>query len=750
MAAVLPYRNATLPPAERVADLLARMTLEEKIAQITGAEGLEADDGSFRLEVARQHYTAGIAYVGSHHRRRNTRQTVAYLNTVQKFLAEETRLGIPALAIGEGLHGYLAHEATSFPQALGLASAWDPALHTRVFRAVAREMRARGAHCALSPVLDLARDPRWGRTEETYGEDPYLVSQLGVAAVRGLQGAPFTGASDQVVATAKHFAAHGQPEGGTNCAPANYAESILREQLLAPFQAAVQAGGVGAVMASYNEINGVPSHINPWLLQDVLRSEWGFAGFVFSDGWGVDDLYRLHCVAADEAAAARKALVSGVDVELGHCFRHLADEVRAGRVSLARLDQAVTRALTVKFQLGLFEHPYTDLAEALRLTNCAEHKALALEAARKTIILLKNEPALLPLEISQLRALAVIGPNAHVVRLGGYSGEPGCGVTVLDGIRQKVGGAVEVLYAEGCGLTQAAGGSQVWYEDEARLPDPAHDDTLIAEAVAIARQAQVTLLVLGDNEQTCREGWAANHLGDRDSLDLPGRQDALLRAVVATGQPVVLLLLQGRPASIVYAAEHVPAILEGWYLGQAAGTAVAEVLFGDINPGGRLPITLPRSVGQIPAYYYHKPSARRGYLFTSAAPLYAFGHGLSYTTFAYGPVRVWPDALRADETATLTVDVTNTGARRGDEVVQLYVRDVLSEKVTRPVKLLKGFQRIALLPGQTQTVTFQLSREQWQFVDERGQWVVEPGRFELMVGGSSTQTQNAWIEVLPA
>ncbi len=740
---LLPYRDPSQLVESRVTDLLGRMTMAEKCAQLVGPFGLDEPDGRFSLTFARQHFLNGISYVNSHHRKRDTRQTVEYLNAAQKFLREETRLGIPALGIGEGLHGYMAHEATSFPQAIGLASAWDPELHERVFSAVAREMRARGAHYVLSPVLDLARDPRWGRTEETYGEDPYLVARLGVAAVRGLQGERFTGDPSHVLATAKHFAAHGQPEAGTNCGPANYAERILREELLAPFEAVVREGRIGSVMASYNEINGVPSHVNPWLLKDLLRDEWGFEGFVVSDGWGVDDLYRLHFVAADEADAAEKAFSSGVGLELGRCFRHLEQSVQAGRIHEEALDAAVAKILRIKFQLGLFENPFVDGEAAIFITNCAEHKALALEAAHKSMILLKNEGGLLPLDKSKLHSLAVIGPNAAPIRLGGYSGDPGCGISVLEGIRQKVDEAVEVLYAEGCGITQSTNDAgQMWEDDEVVPPDPARDTELIAEAVQAAKKADVVLLVLGDNEQTCREGWSVDHLGDRDNLDLPGRQEELLRAVVAAGKPVILLLIQGRPASIDFAAEHVPAILEGWYLGQAAGTAVADVLFGDLNPGGKLPITFPRSVGQLPAYYYHKPSARRGYLFTSKEPLFPFGHGLSYTTFAYSNLRLSSDTIRPDEVAALSVDVTNTGPRLGDEVVQFYVHDVLSGRVTRPVKLLKGFQRLSLQPSETRTVTFSVGREQLQYLDESMQKVVEPGQFELMVGGSSQTVEK--------
>jgi len=742
-----PYQDPALPVSSRVSDLLGRMTLEEKVAQLHGVEPPEDENGFFSLDLAREKLFNGVSYLGSFNRKRDTAKTVAYLNAVQKFLVEETRLGVPALVLGEGLHGFMAQEATSFPQAIGLASTWDPDLHERIFAVVAREMRVRGAHYVLSPVLDLARDPRWGRTEETYGEDPYLASRMGVAAVRGLQGEAFAADAEKVLATAKHYAAHGQPEGGTNCAPANYSERILREEFLVPFQAAVEEGGIGSVMASYNEINGVPSHINPWLLKEMLRTEWGFEGLVISDGWGVDDLYRLHFVATDAADAARQAFLSGIDVELGHCFTNLVEEVRSGRVTEALIDRVVARVLTLKYQFGLFENPYADVDEAVRITNHTEHKALALEAASKTIVLLKNENQILPLDINNLSSLAVIGPNAAAVRLGGYSGDPGCAVTVLEGLRQKVGNQLEVRYAKGCVITQSDLGPAMWHEDLVVPSDPTRDEALIAEAVDIARGVDMVLLVLGDNEQTCREGWSQTHLGDRDSLDLPGRQEDLLRAIVETGTPTILLLIQGRPATINYAAKHVPAILEGWYLGQAAGTAVAAVLFGDANPGGKLPITFPRSVGQLPAYYYHKPSARRGYLFADKSALFPFGHGLSYTHFEFSNLRLEKQKISMRENAVVQVEVTNTGQCTGDEVVQLYLRDQVSS-LTRPVKELKGFQRITLEPGETQIVAFTLTPEDLSFLNAEMQRVVEPGLFDVMIGSSSVGLETIVLEVL--
>ncbi len=742
------YRDPGRAIQERVADLLARMTLEEKVAQLHGPGvpmGFENEQGGFAIEVARQHCANGVAYAGGG-RHRSPRRAAEFMNALQRFLREETRLGIPALGIGEALHGFMAPGSTSFPQAIALASTWDPDLVERVLAVAAAEMRVRGTHMALTPVLDLARDPRWGRTEETYGEDPYLAAVLGVAAVHGLQGRGPAIDRRHVLATAKHFAVHGQPEGGTNVAPGNYAERVIREQFLRPFQAAVQEAGVACVMASYNEINGIPAHINRWLLRDVLRREWSFHGIVISDGWGVHDLVRLHRVAATNAEAARKALHAGIDLELGMCFAELVQEVRQQRVAEAALDTAVARVLAAKFALGLFEDVYVDADEAERLTNCVAHRQLALEAAHKAIVLLKNEGNLLPLDAASLRTIAVIGPNAADLHLGGYSADPGCGVSVLEGIRQKVGKRVRVLYAEGCRITEGVQGWAAWNEDAVVPGDPEEDTARIAEAVRVAQEADVALVVVGDNESTCREGWSPEHLGDRDSLDLLGRQDELIRAVVETGTPTIVLLINGRPISINYAAAHVPAILEGWYLGQETGTAVADVLFGDVNPGGKLPITFPRSVGQLPAYYYQKPSAKRGYLFTSAEPLFPFGHGLSYTTFRYDNLRLASPRIGVGGTAIVSVEVTNTGERAGDEVVQVYVRDQVSS-LTRPVKELRGFRRITLQPGETRTVEFALPPPALAFLDENMEWVVEPGVFDIMVGSSSAQVHTVQLEV---
>jgi beta-glucosidase len=746
-------REAKAPASvdPRVAELLGRMTLEEKVAQLRPTArrvSLSSAPGVFSPGAAQEVLKDGTGYLGRVTMPLPPREAATLANAIQRYLREKTRLGIPALLVEEALHGFMAKDATSFPQAIALAATWDEDLVERVFTAAAREARARGAHWMLAPVLDVARDPRWGRTEETLGEDPFLAARLGVAAIHGLQGRERAFGPDRVLATAKHFAVHGQPEGGTNAAPGNYSERIVREQFLPSFEAAVREARVGAVMASYNEIDGIPAHVNDWLLGDVLRREWGFDGILCSDGGGVNDLVNRHHVAADAADAARQVFLAGVDMELDNTIGALVEHVRQGRVPAARLDQAVARVLEAKLELGLFDDPFVDPERAARVTNSPEHRALALEAALKAIVLLKNDGPLLPLDRARLRSIAVIGPNAADLHVGGYSYDPAPGVSVLEGIRRKVGPAVQVLHAEGSRITEGAQGWKAWWDDLVRPSDPAADTLRIAAAVEVAKKADVALLVVGENEAVCREGWSRDHLGDRDSLDLPGRQAELVKAVAATGTPTVVLLINGRPLAIPDVAEIVPAVLEGFYLGQETGTAVADVLFGDANPGGRLPITVPRNVGQLPAYYYQKPAAKVGYVLSNVEPLFAFGHGLSYTTFRYENLRVTPPTIAPDGEATVTVDVVNAGSRPGDEVVQLYVHDRIAS-VTRPVKLLRGFTRLTLAPRERRTARFTLGSDDLSFLDREKRRVVEPGVFDVTVGGSSAGGLTAALEVGP-
>lgn len=743
------YRDVSLSVEERVCDLLGRMTTEEKVAQMlcvwqNKAVALVDDYGRFDFKKASAYFKDGcglgqVGRPGDAAGGITAKETALLTNAIQKFFLENSRLGIPVLFHGECLHGHVGVGATSFPQPIGLGATFDPELAQRIFDVIAKEARACGIHQALAPVLDVAREPRWGRVEETYGEDPYLVASLGAAAVLGFQGDIASGDKQHVIATLKHFAAHSQPESGTNCAPVNVSTRILREVFLYPFKKAVQEAGAVSVMAAYNEIDGVPAHANKWLLNEVLRHEWGFDGYVVSDYYAITELHDRpglfgHHVAADAADAAQMAVHTGVNIELPEvdCYPNLVQLVKHGKVTEAVLDKLVGPMLAWKFKLGLFDDPYTDPDAAEAIVGCETHRTLALEAARKTITLLKNDNAAAPLNIKQLKRLAVIGPNADRQLIGGYSGTPAHCTTVLEGIRKRVGNAVEVLCHEGCKIT--IGGS--WQEDEVIASDPEQDRKSIAEAVKVAEQADAVVLVIGGNEQTSREAWDRNHMGDRASLQMIGLQDELVNAIAALGKPVTAVLFNGRPLDLRNLTEKVSTIFECWYLGQEAGTAVAEALFGDLNPGGKLPISIPRSAGHIPAYYNYKPSARRGYLFDSAEPMYPFGFGLSYTQFSFGKPRLEKSRITPDQSTRVVVEVTNTGQVAGDEVVQLYIRDCVSS-VTRPVKELKGFRRITLRPGETQTVALDITSEHLACYNIDMKYTVEPGNFEIMVGNSS-------------
>jgi len=672
-------------------------------------------------------------------RARVGRNMAELTNDIQRFFIENSRLGIPVIFHEECLHGHAANDATSFPQPIGLGATFNPQLIEKLFEMTAAEVRARGGHQALTPVVDVARDPRWGRVEETYGEDPFLVSNMGVAAVRGFQGDATFQDKRRVVACLKHFAAHGQPESGMNCGPVNVSERVLRETFLRPFQEAIHKGGAMSVMASYNEIDGVPSHASRWLLRKVLREEWGFDGFVVSDYYAIGELHDRadappHGVAASKEEACRLAVEAGVNIELPEpdCYELLVKLVRTGVLQESQLDELVLPMLECKFRLGLFEDPYVDPEEADRLVGCDANRQLALRAAQETITLLKNDGGIAPLDLDSVKTIAVIGPNADRLLLGGYSGIPKNYVSVLEGIRERAAGRAEVLYSEGCKIT--IGGS--WNQDEVTPSDPEEDRRQIAEAVLVAQRADVIVLAIGGNEQTSREAWSYKHMGDRAKLELVGRQEELVAAMVATGKPVIVFLFNGRPLVIDRIAEQVSAVFECWYLGQETGGAVASVLFGDFNPGGKLPISFPRSAGHLPVFYNHKPTARRGYLFDDVTPLYPFGFGLSYTTFSLANLRLSEPAIPSDGTTNVFVDVTNTGTRFGSETVQVYIRDRFSS-VTRPVKELKGFERVWLQPGETRTLSFEIWPAHLAFYDVEMNFTVEPGEFDVMVGTSS-------------
>lgn len=744
-----PYQNPKLPIEKRLEDLLSKMTVEEKVAQMMGvwndkATTLVDEKGDFDFEKAKKSYAHGngLGQVGRPNDAgglKNAREMVVLTNAIQKFFMENSRLGIPVFYHEECLHGLAAKDGTSFPQPIALGGTFNPDLVKRLYEMTAEETRVRGGHQALTPVVDVAREPRWGRVEETFGEDPYLVTQMGMAAVEGFQGDAEFDNKKHVVATLKHFAAHGQPESGMNCAPVNVSERVLRETFLYPFKDAIQKSNAISVMASYNEIDGVPSHANPWLLRDVLRDEWGFKGFVVSDYYAIWELNDRpdthgHFVAKDHKEAAKLAAEAGVNVELPEplCYPHLVDLVKEGTVKEETLDELVRPLLYWKFKMGLFEDPFMDPEKAEQISGSVENRKVALESALESITLLKNEDSLLPLQKEKLKKIAVIGPNADRSMIGGYSGVPKYDISVLQGIKDKVGDTIEVLHSEGCRITE--GGS--WNEDAVVASDPVEDRKRIAEAVKVAEQADVIVLAIGGNEQTSRESWATNHMGDRTNLEMVGLQNELVEAMLKTGKPVIVSLFNGKPLTINYVSENVPAILECWYIGQETGNALADVIFGDYNPGGKLPISFPRSVGHIPAYYNYKPSARRGYLFDEVSPLFAFGYGLSYTTFEVSNIQLADKAISKNGSTKVIAEVKNTGDREGSEVVQMYIRDLVSS-VTRPVKELKGFKKVWLKPGESQKVEIEITPESLAFFDLRMNYVVEPGEFEIQVGTSS-------------
>jgi beta-xylosidase len=734
-----PYRDPFLPIPTRLDDLLARMTLDEKLAQLAGVwGGALLRDGTFDPDRAREHLADGIGHVSrvASSGTMRPREVAAATNAIQRFLVEETRLGIPAVVHEESTAGFCARDATCFPQAIGLASTWDPALLEEVGAVIREQMRAVGARHTLAPVLDVARDPRWGRTEETYGEDAYLAARLGVAYVRGVQ---TTDLKAGVVATGKHFVTYGAGEGGLNWAPSHLSPREILERYLPPFEAAIREAGLASIMNSYNEIDGTPCGASRELLTDWLRGRMGFDGVVVADYFTIPMLMTYHRIAADAAGAAARALEAGIDVELParECYgAPLRQALADGRADMAWVDRSVRRILAQKLALGLFEKPYVDTDAAPSRFQTPAQRALARRVARASIVLLKNDGDLLPLDPAT-RRIAVVGPHAESVRLlqgdyhypshleyqfGGSVDLTACfppTVTLAEGIRRRAAGGA-VTTAPGCDVTGTASDGFV-------------------DAVAAARAADVVIVCVGDRAGLS-DGCTSGEFTDRADLGLPGMQQALVEAIVATGTPTVVVLVNGRPPALPWIAAHVTAVVEAWLPGEEGGNALADVLFGDANPAGRLPVTLPRAVGQVPLYYNHKPSGARSqmkgdYADLSVTPLFPFGHGLSYTRFEYANLSA-PQAVDATASIDVQLDLRNAGARAGDEVVQLYVRDVVAS-MTRPVLQLAGFARVTLAPGEMARIAFRLDLSQLAFYDRAMELVVEPGEVEVLVGASS-------------
>ncbi len=834
------YRNPALPIDQRVTDLLQRMTLEEKIGQLQCMISEVETTGLIER---------GLGGLGCILRPYAASEAATKMNRLQKLALEKSRLGIPILMHDEALHGLVGNAATAFPQAIGLAATWDTELMAQVATAIAKETRSRGIRQVLSPVVNIARDVRWGRVEETYGEDPFLTARMGVAFCRSFE-------QEGVITTPKHYAAN-VGDGGRDSNPIHFSERLMREIYLPAFKACFREGNATSVMAAYNSYDGTPCSSNKWLLTDVLRQEWGFQGFVVSDYGSVAGILDLHRTAADKLETAKQAIEAGLDVELPNIYIYgepLLTAVRQGMVSEATIDQAVRRVLTAKFKLGLFDNPYVDPKAAAKLNDSPAHRQLALQAARESIVLLKNDRQTLPLA-KNINTIAVIGPHANSAPLGGYSGFGMKTVTPLEGIKNKVSATTKVIFEEGgfigmpmlpqiqaehlipAGAKPGEQGLKAEYFNNMDLsgqpvlvridrqvhfdwgggsPDPAvrteqfsarwtgkivppvsgkyrlgvmtddgvrlyidgklvieywkdrgptadviameleagraYDvrmeyyengggafaslgwdyrpdfDKNVQQAVAAVQQADAALLFLGLIEGEGR---------DRANLDLPGQQEQLIQAISATGKPTIVVLMTGSAVTMQKWIDDAAAIIEAWYPGEEGGTAIAEVLFGDYNPGGKLPITFPQSVAQVPLYYNTKPTGRGyDYVDMTGAPQFAFGHGLSYTRFEYQNLKLAPETLRGDQNLTVTCEIKNVGPLAGDEVVQLYLHDVIGS-VSRPLKELKGFQRVTLAPGESKQVSFVLTPEHLSMYDARMNWRVEPGLFEVLIGSSS-------------
>jgi beta-glucosidase len=748
-AAQEPYRDPHRPVEERVKDLLGRLTLEEKVSQMrqVSLNDLEMKDGQVTTESLERLF--GQVSVGTIESPlgRPVEEVALQVQAAQEYLRTRTRLSIPAIPIQECLHGPLAHGATIFPQALAQGATWNPELIHAMATAIAREASAMGVAQALSPLFDLARDPRYGRVEECFGECPYLVSRLGVAFVTGLQGPDSRPgiASDRIMATAKHFAGYSVPQGGLNLGPSSLGEREMRSLHLVPFEAAVKEAHICSVMPSYNEVDGVPAHANRWLLTQVLRGEWGFMGYTFADYGAVNMLAHFHRVAEDQAEAGRLALEAGLDLEAPSLwgFAALPDLVRRGVVREEQIDQAAACILRAKFLAGLFDRPRGVPPEQLReRVHTPEHVALARRIAEESVILLQNEGNLLPLDPARVKSLAVIGPNADQVQFGDYSPSKSNadGVTVLQGLKNRVGNQVEIHYAKGCTLV---GRSTEGF----------------GEAVEAAQRSDVAIVVIGDTSMILSGvGWgdptlpASGTVGEGyDVTDPvpPGVQQELVQAIHATGKPVIVVLLHGRPYSIPWMKEHVPAILDAFYPGEQQGNAIADLLFGQVNPSGRLPVSIPQSAGHIPTVYDYKPSGRgyyhqpgrpeklgRDYVFSSPDPLWPFGFGLSYTTFDYSDLQVDTPTVAPDGTVKFRFTLTNTGDRPGQEVAQVYFRDLVSSTTTPEMRLLR-FRKVELQPGESRTLEFAFPAGELALWNRKMQRVVEPGGFDLLIGASA-------------
>lgn len=727
------YKDASAPVKERVEDLLGRMTLEEKVGQMNQFVGLEhiKKNEAHLTEEDLKNNTAQAFYPGfsadsvASWTRKGLVGSFLHVLTLEEAnylqsLAMESRLGIPVIFGIDAIHGNAnAPDNTVYPTNIGLACSFDLELARRIARETAAEMRAMNMHWTFNPNVEVARDPRWGRVGETYGEDPYLVSLMGTETVRGYQGDL---SSDDVLACIKHFVGGSQPVNGTNGSPTDLSERTIREVFFPPFEEGVKAGAM-SLMTAHNELNGIPCHSNEWLMKDVLRGEWGFKGFVVSDWMDIEHIYDLHATAENIKEAFYQSIMAGMDMHMHGVYwnEYVCELVREGRIPESRIDSSVRKILDIKFRLGLFENPYADPDRTMDIRLCGTHRHTALEAARKSVVLLKND-GLLPLDPGKYRRVLVTGINAddHNI-LGDWSADqkPENVTTVLEGLKM-VSPETEFVFVD-----------QGW--------DPRNmSEANVDRAAAAARTCDLNIVVAG--EYMYRGRWTERTSGedtDRSDIDLVGLQNELIRKVAASGRPTVLVLISGRPLGVQWAADNLPALVNAWEPGMYGGQAIAEILYGKVNPSAKLAVTMPRSAGQVQMIYNHKPSQYfHPYAVTPSTPLYPFGYGLSYTTYSYSDIWLDRTEIPADGTVKVSVEIRNTGNIAGDEIVQMYIRDRFSS-VTRPVKELKDFARIHLEPGETRTVEFSVTLDKLMFLDKDLRPVVEPGEFIVMVGPSS-------------
>ena len=736
------YQNAKKPVQARVQDLLRRMTLQEKAGQListTPLSQLRETDYSDAKMIAesKKLIDMGVGQLGVVARHAQARGSAEIVNAVQKYALEETRLGIPILIQDECVHGCKGAGSTMFPQSIGMAASWNLELMERCVHAIASETRSRGIRQGLSPTLNLARDVRCGRTEETYGEDPYLLSQMGVAFIKTLQ-------SHGVVSTPKHFAANFVGDGGRDSHAVHFSERLLREIYFPGFKAAVQEGGCESIMIAHTAIDGIPCSNNKWLMDDILRKEWGFKGFIVPDNTDVQKNFTVHSQAQSYAESTKWCIEAGLDTDLAWTYgindtarlcylTELPKLVKERKLSVKVIDQSVARILRIKFKLGLFENPYQDPALAERLAKSPAHRALARESARQGIVLLKNEKNVLPLDDSKLKTVALIGPNADVSRLGGYTCLEADEISPLEAITERLTGKARVLHAKGSCLFN-------------------QDRSGFAEAVKVAKRADVVILCMGNSSDKVigQLEITEGERHDRHNLDLPGVQEELIEAVLAVNKPTIVVLQNGSAVTMKKWLGRVPAVVEAWYAGAEAGHAIAEVLFGDYNPAGRLPITFPAHAGQLPLYYNPRPHGRVSDYVDHRGRLeqFAFGFGLSYTKFDYSDLKITKTGRGKQIKVKVACAVKNSGKRDGDEVVQLYIRDCCGY-ITRPLLELKGFKRVHVPKGETVRVQFELDCEALGHLDQKLKHILEPGDFNLMVGASSADIRlqkKVWLE----